>query len=421
MQRIITVILLLSLAATAAAQEDSPRDPLRPSGTRWLVRFERAVPVAAQKELAVELGAELVRLGPYADFVLLRFDSPPKPMAAERLARTPGVVYAEREARYRTAMHLAPVDPDDPLEPLQWSHRMINLPAALDINFGSDPSVAVAILDTGVAYADFGAHSAAPDLAGTVVLDGYDFVGGDVLALDEGDGSVGHGTFVAGVVAQTTHNARGTAGIAFNASLLPVRVAGRRGIARAAELARGIRYAVASGASIIVVGVAGPADSRAVREAVRFAYRCGVAVFAPAGNRPEVQFPARYREVLSVGAVDAAGRRAHYSPASGPVDIYAPGGDLRPGVDADSDGRPDGVIAETFRARRFGSFGPVMLEGTSAAAAHAAGAAALLLSQVGPLPPERLYSALRSSARLEGGLPLLDAARLLFRASAIAY
>jgi hypothetical protein len=92
---------------------------------------------------------------------------------------------------------------------------------------------------------------------------------------------------------------------------------------------------------------------------------------------------------------------------------------MREGVDANEDGMPDGVIAESFTGRQFSSFGPVMLDGTSAAAAHVGGAAALLLSQTGPLPPDRLYRAIRAGARRWGELPILDASRLLFRAFVI--
>ncbi len=414
-----TAIMIVVLAGSAYAQ---PREEpeLRPLASRLLVKFEPSMSPAEQERVASEFGAELERLGPYADFVLFRFDAAPSPEEIERLAYTRGVVFAEREARYQTAAAAMPLESDDPLQLLQWAHRMINIRAAHDMNFGSDPGVTVAILDTGIAYLETDRFAQAPDLAGTIVLTGYDFVSDDLLALDEGDGTVGHGTFLAGVIAQSTHNGRGSAGIAFNASLIPVRIADRRGIARASNLARGIRFAVANGASLVVLGVAGPASSRAVEDAVRFAYESGVPVIAPAGNSEEVLFPARYPEVLSVGAVDAAGDRAYYSPSDGPIDIYAPGGDMRPEIDADGDGLPDGIIAESFLGREYMRLGPVMMEGTSAATAHVAGAAALLLSQVGPLPPERLYRAIRAGSRKFGDLIVVDAARLLFRASVVA-
>jgi serine protease len=294
---------------------------------------------------------------------------------------------------------------------------MINLSTAHYFSFGADPSVTIAVLDTGVAYLNTGDRTMAPDLEGTIVYQGYDFVSDDGIAVDEGDGNIGHGTFLAGVVAQTTFNSHGSAGIAFNASILPVRVANRRGVAKAGDLARGIRYAVAGGASIILVGIAGPSDSRAVREAIELANRLNVAVIAPAGNSQEVRFPARYSQVLSVGAVDAAGKPAYYSPEEGPIDIYAPGGDIRNGVDSNDDGYPDGIIAESFRGRDFNSYEAIMLEGTSAAAAHVAGVAALLMSNEGVMTPDSLYRALRSGARILDGLPVLDAGKTLLRSN----
>ncbi|HUX06448.1 MAG TPA: S8 family serine peptidase [Acidobacteriota bacterium] len=420
MHRTLAALVLIALFTGGAFAQSREEAELSPLASRLLVKFDASMSEAEQERVAREFGAEVEQLGPYADFVLLRFATAPSPEEIERLAYTRGVVFAERETRYRTATAAMPLQFDDPLQPLQWAHRMINIRAAHDMNFGSDPGVTVAVLDTGIAYLATDRFPQAPDLAGTIVLTGYDFVSDDVLALDEGDGLLGHGTFLAGVIAQSTHNGRGTAGIAFNASLMPVRIADRRGVARASNLARGIRFAVAGGASLVVLGVAGPDPSRAVEDALKFAYNSGVPVIAPAGNSEVVLYPARHPEVLSVGAVDAAGERAYYSPADGPIDIYAPGGDMRPEVDADADGLPDGVIAESFLGREYRQLGPVMMEGTSAAAAHVAGAAALLLSQIGPLPPERLYKAIRSSARKLGDLSVVDAARLLFRASKIA-
>ena len=421
MRRLITAMLLVALLPALAAAQDGGEPRLRPISTRVLVKFTSWYGESLRERVAERAGAELIELGPYADFALLRFDEAPGEEGLARILESTGVVWAELEARYATS-RFAPAmlfDYEDPLQPLQWSFRMIGMRAAHDMNFGADPGVTVAVLDTGIAYMTAGRLRQAPDLSGAIVLSGYDFVSDDDLALDEGDGSVGHGTFTAGVIAQTTHNGRGTAGIAFNASLLPVRVADRRGVARASNLARGIRFAVANGASLIVLGVAGPDESRAVADAVRFAYESGVPVIAPAGNEPAVQFPARLPEVFSVGAVDANGERAYYSPEEGPVDLYAPGGDMRPGIDANGDGLPDGVIAESFTERNFRAFGPVLMEGTSAASAHVAGAAALLLSQVGPLPPERLYRALRAGSRRFGQLHVVDAARLLLHSAEV--
>lgn len=409
---IIIFIILLGGTAFTQVRDDSAPGPSR---VRWLVKFETATSSSTIDAIASAIGAEVQTPGPYADFRLFLFEEAPDDEAIEFLNSSTGLVYAEREARFVTTLNAAAIPMDDPLQRYQWAHRMINLPTAHAINFGSDPGVTVAVLDTGVAYANTADHAMAPDLAGAIIYNGYDFVSEDNLALDEGDGEVGHGTFLAGVIAQATYNGRGAAGVAFNAAILPVRVANRRGVARAGDLARGIKYAVANGATIIILGVAGVTDSAAVRDSIEFAFRNGVAIIAPAGNAEQVRYPAAYFQVLSVGAVDAAGKRAYYSPTSGPIDIYAPGGDLRQGIDANGDGRRDGIIAESFLGRRFDRFIPVLMEGTSAAAAHVAGAAALLVSQVGPLSPDELYHALRNGTQSNEGLPILDAGRLMLR------
>jgi serine protease len=118
--------------------------------------------------------------------------------------------------------------PDDTYYSYQWHLNDvtagINVEPAWDITAG-DPNVIVAVLDTGVAYEDFANFQLAPDLANTLFTPGYDFVNNDEHANDDD----GHGTHVAGTLAQSTHNSIGTAGIAFDCNIMPVKVLSRRG------------------------------------------------------------------------------------------------------------------------------------------------------------------------------------------------
>lgn len=408
----IVILLIFCCSLAAVAQEDSA-ELLKASKLRWLVKFEAGVRDADIKGLAYRIGAEVENLGPWSDCSLFLFQNPPSEEQIQLLVQAPGLVYAEKEGRFQTTVNYRAMGDDDPLEYLQWSHKLINLSQAHIYNFGADPGVCIAILDTGIAYTSYQGFAAAPDLSGTIVYGGYDFVSEDDMAIDEGDGQIGHGTFLAGVVAQTTFNRYGTSGIAFNSSLLPVRVVNRRGVARAADLARGIRYSVANGASLILLGVAGVTDNKAVADAVDFAVANNIPVIAPAGNNEEALFPAVYQNVLSVGAVDAGGKRAYYSPQRGAVDILAPGGDMRPGVDADGNGYADGIIAESFTGKEFKVFNHIMVDGTSPAAAITAGTAALLLSQRRDLTPDTLYYLLCSKSRKGKKVPLLNAGKVL--------
>ena len=418
LKNLILLLLLLSFSIAAVAQ-DSDDGLLSASKNRWLVKFGKEVKESDIKGIAYRLGAEYKNLGPWSDCSLLIFPNAPGPQQIRQLQETPGLVYAEMEGRFQTTVNYEALGEDDPLEYLQWSHKMINLNKAHVYNLGADPGVLIAILDSGIAYTPYQAFGRAPDLAGTIIYDGYDFVSDDNMAVDEGDGQIGHGTFLAGVVAQTTYNRRGTSGIAFNSSLLPVRVVNRRGFARASDLARGIRYAVANGASIVLLGVAGVTDNRAVKDAVDFAYANNIPVIAPAGNSEFALYPAVYDNVLSVGAVDAAGDRAYYSPSRGAVDILAPGGDMRPGIDADGNGVSDGIIAESFLGKKFKEFKHILVDGTSPAAAITAGTAALLISQKRGITPDSLYYLLCSKSRKGKKIPLLNAGRVLSESSAI--
>ena len=107
--------------------------------------------------------------------------------------------------------------------------------------------VVVAVLDTGIAYRSWHQYSRSPDFAGTRFVSPYDFVAGNAYPLDEN----GHGTFVAGTVAEATNNGIGAAGLAYGASIMPVRVLDATGDGDAVTIARGIRYAVNHGAQVI--------------------------------------------------------------------------------------------------------------------------------------------------------------------------
>jgi len=153
----------------------------------------------------------------------------------QRLRVDPSIENAERDTIYGIPpleRGLTPPDavdgtdvnspgfPNDPRYRHQWHLDQIGMRRAWPT--GQGRGVIVAVIDTGVAFKDQGRFKAVPDLAGTEFVQGYDFVNDDEDALDDH----GHGTHVAGTIAQTTHNKIGVAGIAFAAKIMPLK-AGR--------------------------------------------------------------------------------------------------------------------------------------------------------------------------------------------------
>jgi len=289
---------------------------------------------------------------------------------------------------------------------------------------GGARGVVVAVLDTGVAYRNDGRRfRRSPDFSADQFVPGYDFVDHDRLPLDEN----GHGTHVAGTIAEKTGNGIGLTGLAFHAKLMPVRVLDRNGSGRADDIARGIRYAVRHGADVINMsfnfGCGKSVPS--IDSALRSAYRHGVVTVASIGNVGSetcVSPPATGPRVIGVGGTTEGGCLGSYSllPGRG-VDVLAPGGGSPvPGCPSVSNRSIYQVTLKGGHPRRFGEPGSYI--GTSMAAAHVSGVAAMVLAS-GVIPtkvsPEgrvnRVLRRLRQTARDIGephaqeGAGLIDA------------
>jgi serine protease len=290
--------------------------------------------------------------------------------------------------------------------------------------------VIVAVLDTGIAYRNWKRYLRSPGFRPDQFVDGYDFVTPGQPPVDHN----GHGTFVAGEIAEATNIQYGLPGLAYGVRLMPVRVLDSAGEGDALTIAKGIRYAVTHHAQVINLSLEFPAAISAAEVpeligALRFANDHGVLVVAAAGNDSDeaVPYPARAEGVLAVGATTEHGCLADYSNFGHRIALVAPGG----GPDANLPGDPDchpedapgrDVFQVTFLGaspRRFGM--PPGYEGTSMATPEVSATAALIIASgvLGPHPtPTALQARLKATARPLGdasdryvyGAGLLDAA-----------
>ena len=318
--------------------------------------------------------------------------------------------------------------PNDPQYSSQWHYYEptggLNLPAAWDLSTGS--GISVAVIDTGYSsHADLGVN------VRTGLFNGFDFItdpfiandggGRDTDPFDTGDArsagqcpapyqlassSSWHGTHVAGTIVAMGNNGAGVTGVAFNARVIPIRALGRCG-AQASDVIEAIAWA----AGIPVNGVPAnpypakvinlslgieapcPAAGQAVIDAAR-ARGAVIVVAAGNDNKNAASFtPANCAGVITVAATTRTGDKAYYSNTGTNVDVAAPGGDMRASI-------ANGVLS-TFNAGASGPGGAAYgwKEGTSMAAAHVSGVAALMMSRNSQLQPDEVESGLKTTRR----------------------
>jgi len=285
----------------------------------------------------------------------------------------------------------------------------IDAPEAWAISTGS-PAITVAVIDTGIDYTH-------PDLAAHYA-GGYNFVASNFDPLDDH----GHGTHVAGTIAAGLDNltgdpaaAEGVVGVAPQARILAYKVCAADGSCSDFAIQQAIARAIADGAKVINLSLGDTTFSESLNQSVQDAWNAGVVVVAAAGNDGTTTpfYPAAYDHVVSVGAFDEDQRRASFSNYGSWVALSAPGNAIVSTYPA-SKCTPAGTPGDT------GCY--AWLSGTSMAAPHVAGAAALLWSRPDVTSNQQVVDLLLHSAdpagvsseRLDswtahGGLNLHDA------------
>jgi subtilisin family serine protease len=329
-----------------------------------------------------------------------------------------GIDRIEADRRYRLEIPFSPpraaskpapagLVANDPLFPQQWHHSAIQAESAWLRATGA--GVVVAVVDSGVRA---GGHDGfCHPLAGE-----YDAV------LDrEGPGEaldvLGHGTFVASVVAECTGNGVGAAGVAPDARILAVKACTPDSECASSDVAAGIDWATEHGARVINLSLGMPCDdadwpacsTTIENDAIARAVAAGVSIVAVAGNRGEDHpgFPANHPDVIGVGGLDGRLLRTTYTSWGAALSLTAPAGE--PDTDSDGDGHEDQILQETLRSvcGPLGGFEYCRWSGTSFAGPHVAGALALLLDAHPQATRGQLRRALEESA-LDRGAPGFD-------------
>jgi len=288
--------------------------------------------------------------------------------------------------------------PNDPRYAEQWNFQMVGAEAAWKRSRGT--GVVVAVIDTGVSGSTSGKGQACRDFGLTNFTAGYDFVNRDTDPYDDH----GHGTHVAGTIAEATNNSEGVAGLAYGATIMPLKVLSASGSGTSADIADAIRWAADKGANVINMSLGSPFPDAVIRSACTYASKKGVVIVAAAGNsgKQGVGYPAAYSECIAVSSVGPSGKLAGYSSWGKQVALAAPGGDIGGYSDRDESA---GILQNTNLPAEFGGQGDgyYAFQGTSMASPHVAAAAALVMSQ-GIKDPIKVRKALtESAAKVTGG------------------
>jgi subtilisin family serine protease len=251
----------------------------------------------------------------------------------------------------------------------QWALDKIGADVAWE--FSSGRSIIVAVLDSGI-------DPNHPDLVGRVVP-GYNFIDKNTNTTD----LCGHGTHVSGIIAAETNNTVGMASVAHQAKIMPLKVIGDNCLGSYSRLMQSIIYAVDHGVRIISITSGGSYEHNGLHDAIKYARSKGVLVVVAAGNlgNTEPFYPGSFAESFTIAGTDFNDAKYDSSSFGQQIDMSAPA---------------TGIFSTYYDRDKGSTY--AMMTGTSMAAPHVAGVAALILGIDPKLPLADLEKTLTSSA-----------------------
>lgn len=396
----LVLLLVISIFLTTAvygtplsADEASPLAAAPYVPGRIVVKFKEGISSAYVAQLHAGQRATVVGEIPQIGVQVLSVPSGEVEAKIAAYRADPRVEYAEPDYIAQPAY-----EPNDPYygNGTQWGPQKIQAPLAWDLCTG-DTAVVIAIVDWGVdlQHPDLQAKiwtnpGEIPDNGidddGNDYIDdvyGWDFVNGDNDPQDD----YGHGSHVAGIAAAATNNSVGIAGVAFNSRIMAVKVGdGTTGKAKSSQITDGIIYAADNGAKVINLSLGANVWTSYMQSAVDYAWNAGCVLVGAAGNNNSSLpfFPAAYDNVIGVSATDQNDVRASWSNYGSYISVAAPG-------------------VSIYSTYWNGSSTYAAMSGTSMAAPHVAGLAALLFAQNGTRSNATVRSLIESSADDLGG------------------
>lgn len=327
------------------------------SGRRYIVLFQKQEQVrvrAALMELGIIINQELTLIGGFVCQL--------PQVQVQTVAQLDGVDWLGLDLPVKTMNRL--------FEPIPWGVRRLKAPEFWPISTGK--GVRVGILDTGV-------NLRHPDLRRNLT-DGTNLLNPGEPPEDDN----GHGTHVAGIIAAAGDN-QGVVGVAPDAVIVPIKAFNTQGESTVSQIVLGIEWALANKVQILNMSFGTGQASLPLLRAIRIAYKQGLIMVAASGNSgrsDQVDFPAGYYGVLGVGAVDYNDTIAEFSRGGYGLDLVAPGVGIR----------------STYLNE-----GYTDLSGTSMAAAHISGVAAIILAKEPHLSPNQVFDLLTEAAiQLDG-------------------